>query len=238
MVARMPALTLAVLSLGLVAAQVIDVPQVPDTLEDSVRADLQITRACLVWRQETHNRDVADFRANCTKLSAACDQKFKELQATGADYEAQTNRLRARIEAAKTAPQMATGPQTVDARVTKVGVEALLQVGQLACSPATNFIRRGYEAIAKHDWQLALPLWQSALLQDKSNDALLRTVDLAQWMVDYQKQGGTAKTVQAARKDPARVPNPARFAPLDKLLLNKWLDQVTTYVENWLDQHR
>lgn len=83
-----------------------------------------------------------------------------------------------------------TDPMVVDARVSPYGADLLSQVPELERSPASDRIRKGFQAIMKvpRDWPVALAWWQEALQRDPSNIALMRSVDLAQWMVESKKR--------------------------------------------------
>ena len=80
-----------------------------------------------------------------------------------------------------------TDPSVVDARVPRDGAYLTNQVPELARSPAADRIAKGFQAVTKRDWPVALAWWQEALLRDPHNAALKRSVDLAQWMVDRRK---------------------------------------------------
>ena len=78
-------------------------------------------------------------------------------------------------------------PRVVDARVSRDGAYLTDQVPELKNSPAADHISKGFQAVVKHDWPVALAWWQGALKRDPNNAALKRSVDLAQWMVDKRK---------------------------------------------------
>lgn len=78
-------------------------------------------------------------------------------------------------------------PMVVDARVPRDGAYLTNQVPELKNSPAADRITKGFQAVIKRDWPVALAWWQDALKRDPNNAALKRSVDLAQWMVDKRK---------------------------------------------------
>lgn len=79
--------------------------------------------------------------------------------------------------------------RVVDARgVPQPGADLLAKVPELQKSPEAERIRKGYQALLNRDWQVALAWWQEALTLDPGNAALRRSVDLAKWMVDRQKE--------------------------------------------------
>lgn len=84
-------------------------------------------------------------------------------------------------------PASHTDTSVVDARVPMEGAYLTGQVPELKKSPAADRITKGFQAVIKHDWPLALAWFQDALNRDPGNAALKRSVDLAQWMVDRRK---------------------------------------------------
>ncbi len=88
---------------------------------------------------------------------------------------------------ARAQPIPHTDTSVVDARVPRDGAYLTNQVSELKNSPAADRIDKGFQAVIKHDWPVALAWWQDALNRDPNNIVLKRSVDLAQWMVDKRK---------------------------------------------------
>ncbi|MDI1301934.1 MAG: hypothetical protein PSX71_08520 [bacterium] len=81
------------------------------------------------------------------------------------------------------------GKTVVDTRgVPQAGADLLERVPELRNSPEAGRIRKGYQALLNRDWPVALAWWQDALKRDPANAALKRSVALAQWMVDREKE--------------------------------------------------
>lgn len=79
--------------------------------------------------------------------------------------------------------------RVVDARgAPQAGADLLAKVPELQKSPEAERIRKGYQALLNRDWQVTLAWWQEALSLDPGNAALKRSVELAKWMVDRQKE--------------------------------------------------
>lgn len=97
-------------------------------------------------------------------------------------------------------PAPHTDTSVVDARVPRDGAYLTAQVPDLQNSPATDRITKGFQAVIKHDWPVALAWFQDALNRDPNNAALKRSVDLAQWMVARRKAkaAGPATPLTAA----------------------------------------
>ena len=105
---------------------------------------------------------------------------------------------------------------------------------ELQNSPEADRIRKGYQALLSRDWLVTLSWWQDALKRDPNNAALKRSVDLAQWMVDRQKEVSPgpvglfgAANAAAKRGDfdralqllqQLKTANPAMTAPADRMI--------------------
>jgi len=77
----------------------------------------------------------------------------------------------------------------VDARVVQFGA-GLIQIGEIAASPAADRARKGLQAAANQDWPVALAWWREALQRDPGNAALKRSVELAEWTIAFRQQRG------------------------------------------------
>lgn len=125
--------------------------------------------------------------------------------------------------------------KVVDTRgVPQAGADLLAQVPELQNSPAADRIRKGHQALLNRDWPLALAWWQDALNRDPNNGALKRSVGLAKWMVDRQREVRPgpvmlfgAANAAAADSNFARAlellqqvktANPAMTGPADRLI--------------------
>lgn len=101
---------------------------------------------------------------------------------------ARSEKARAAVAAAsprRPTPAVNIDSSVVDTRgVPQDAADLIARVPQLAQSPAANAIRKGFQAVVTRDWKVALAWWQTALQRDPHNDALIRSIDLAQWMVD------------------------------------------------------
>jgi tetratricopeptide (TPR) repeat protein len=102
---------------------------------------------------------------------------------------AEKTKARMPVVAAPLRPAPSNDSKVVDARdVSKDAAALLATVPELRDSPEVERIRKGYQALLKRDWQMTLAWWRDALKRDPHNAALKRSVDLAQWMVDRQKE--------------------------------------------------
>ena len=88
---------------------------------------------------------------------------------------------------AKAAPH--TDTAVVDARNVPTGLPKSVEKA-IPNTPAGNRVRKGFQAIAAHDWNVALAWFQDALSQEPGSPGIQRLVDLAQFTL--QRQSGPA----------------------------------------------
>ena len=74
--------------------------------------------------------------------------------------------------------QPVTDPMVVDARHVPTGLPASLET-EIPNTPAGDRVRKGFQAIQDHDWNVARAWFQDALLRDPGNTGIARLVDLA-----------------------------------------------------------
>lgn len=150
---------------------------------------------------------------------------------------AKAEKAKARMPAvaAPSRPAPSNDNKVVDTRgAPKDGADLLAKVPELRNSPEAERIRKGYQALLNRDWPVTLAWWQEALKRDPNNAALKRSVGLAQWMADRQKEtrpGATtlfnAAGAAAKKGDNQRAlqllqqfkkSNPAMTAPADRMI--------------------
>lgn len=139
------------------------------------------------------------------------------------------------VVAAPLRPAPGNDSKVVDTRgVPKDAADLLAKVPELRNSPEAERIRKGYQALRNRDWPVALVWWQEALKRDPNNAALKRSVELAQWMADRQKETrpGAATLFNAAGAavkkgdnqqalqllQQLKNSNPAMTAPADRMI--------------------
>jgi len=156
-----------------------------------------------------------------------------------------------RMRIASTEP-VCTDPMVVCAAgMARDGAWLTDQVPELKSSPAADVISKGFQAVINHDWPVALAWWQTAQQRDPGNEALRRSVDLAQWMVDRRRAvtAGTAPEPplslairSAARNDyvgairqfeRAKRQHPASAAYLDDMIVIVRQRQAAADGEHW-----
>lgn len=101
-------------------------------------------------------------------------------------------------------------PMVVDARNVPTGLPKFVE-DNIPNTPAGNRVRKGYQAIKDHDWNVARAWFQDALNHDPGDDGIKR---LAEW-ADFMVRGGD-KPPQPARK--VNVPTPAEKAQIEAVM--------------------
>jgi hypothetical protein len=178
-------------------------PEIPLTLPDAIREPLIAKRATLALKRVGL---IADGEANtrqCTNIKKdsaqhqECLSKLSEFNAKVESLRGERDRLEDEIDAAIAAN---TDPMVVDARVAPMGANLLAQVPMLERSPAADRIRKGFQTLmtVPRDWPVVLAWWQEALQHDPNNAALIRSVDLAQWMVDSKKRAASRQSTSTS----------------------------------------
>lgn len=188
---------------SLADAAIPPMPEIPTALPDAVRQPLIAKRGPLADKKLALIAEAENNKKTCTNIvvGSAQHRSCLELQK---DFNARVETLRVEFE--KLAGEIVAAvdkytiknldPMVVDARVSPYGANLLSQVPELERSPAADRIRKGFQAVmtTPRDWPVALAWWQEALQRDPNNAALMRSVDLAQWMVDSKKRAQSASS--------------------------------------------
>lgn len=100
-----------------------------------------------------------------------------------------------------------TDTSVVDARNVPTGLPKSIEES-IPVTPAGDRVRKGFQAIAEHDWKVALAWFQDALNHEPGSPGIRRLVDLAQYTLQRQsehieKPTVAAMTVTKAKTDKA-----------------------------------
>jgi hypothetical protein len=234
-----------VLSVQSALAQEKPLPSVPLDLPAASREILNKVRASLVTRGTTYDAKGPAFLARCGEGKIPAGDNAKMTSCLGeqaalareiADIQIDEKNFTARVEPS-------ADPSVVDARGQMNGVYLTNQVAELRNSPEVGQINKGFDAVVNHQWDVALAWWKQALFRDPNNDALKRSVDLAQWMVDRKSahKAGLVSPLNAAMHtastgdwaaairqfEAAKVENPA-IAPLANHMIAALRDKQVT----------
>ena len=111
-------------------------------------------------------------------------------------------------------------PMVVDARNVPSGLPKSVD-DAIPHTPAGDRVRKGFQAIAKHDWKVALAWFQDALNHEPGSPGLGRLVDLAQYTLQRQRETatkppGAATTVTNGKTD--NILNAGMSQELDRSL--------------------
>ena len=84
-------------------------------------------------------------------------------------------------------------PKVVDTRKVPSGLPKSVEA-TIPHTPAGDRVRKGFQAIAGHDWKVALAWFQDALNKEPDDPGLQRLVDLAQFTLDHRSPEQTAQS--------------------------------------------
>jgi tetratricopeptide (TPR) repeat protein len=80
-----------------------------------------------------------------------------------------------------------TDPMVVDARCVPTGLPPEAEA-EIPDTPSGNRVRKAFEAVMDHDWNVALAWFQDALNHDPGNAGIERLIDLAQFTIGREKE--------------------------------------------------
>src|SRR6202035_5399185 len=86
----------------------------------------------------------------------------------------------------KTLPNVNTDTRVVDARNVPTGLPKSV-AAEIPDTPAGNRVRKGFEAIMAHDWNVAHAWFQDALNHDPGNAGIQRLIELADYTMKRAK---------------------------------------------------
>ncbi len=123
------------------------------------------------------------------------------LKGTGLRGSGTTTELRGANTVPKETPNQ--DPMVVDARHVPSGLPKSI-AAEIPETPAGDRVRKGFEAIMDHDWNVAHAWFQDALNHDPGNAGIQRLVDLADYSLKYNKRTQT----QARQGETAAMAKP------------------------------
>ena len=191
-------------------------PLVPANIAPKLADSLALVRADLDKRLTTYRKHKADYDKSCPENQQvdaatlqACNIKHAAIMPEATALGEEKGKFVSFIAKLNSqAPEPYTNTAVVDARGAPEGSDLIAQVPELAKSPEASRIIKGYQGVMHHDWPMALLWWKDALKGDPNNEALKRSVDLAQWMVDRKNR------VEPDLKDAVAEPIPPLSAAI------------------------
>jgi tetratricopeptide (TPR) repeat protein len=94
----------------------------------------------------------------------------------------------------------AADASVVDARDVPTGLPPLVEA-EIPRTPAGDRVRKGFQAIAQHDWPVALAWFQEAGNLEPDNAGLRRLIDLARDGVERTRAGKSTPSASNAKQD-------------------------------------
>ena len=126
--------------------------------------------------------------------------------------------------------QPVTDPMVVDARHVPTGLPASLET-EIPNTPAGDRVRKGFQAIQDHDWNVARAWFEDALLRDPGNAGIARLVDLASFTLKRESLPHLG-AASAAPQIGAAAPTPGV-----NTIESHLADLLTDFDRNYLPHH-
>jgi hypothetical protein len=160
----------------------------------SRRAALEQERAALHGQVEALNGSCTNVEVG-SAAEASCNTEKATLTSALNFHIQASNEFNTAAQAA-----MALDTSVVDARNVPSGLPKSVE-NQIPHTPAGDRVKKGFEAIADHDWQVAIAWFQDALNHDPGNAGIARLVDLAKFTYERHQRpaagAGSARQVTA-----------------------------------------
>jgi hypothetical protein len=203
-----------VLLLGLATpALAQDIPALtalPGAVEAS-NPDLAGQRAALMQERTALHAKIDSLNDHCGSVdkgsaaAASCMKEQAQLLAALKSHIQQSNDFNAVAQAAIIAsngPALLNDPSVVDARNVPTGLPKSVEA-EIPDTPAGNRVRKGFEAIMDHDWNVAHAWFQDALNHDPGNAGIQRLIDLAEYTMRREKQPPDEPVADSAQEKAA-----------------------------------
>lgn len=192
------------------AAYAVNIPPIPEMSSEAAvlhpelvqrRVALRLERDQLHDRTLSHNskcgrvEEGSAAEASCASqleaLSAAVDRHIQASTQFIEDYNAaeaariQDSGLRGAKSDNTQQPNL--DPMVVDARNVPTGLPKSVEA-EIPNTPAGNRVRKGFQAVMDHDWQVALAWFKDALNHEPDNAGIMRLIDLAEYTMQHRQQ--------------------------------------------------
>lgn len=134
---------------------------------------------------------------------------------------------------ATTTPQPDLDPMVVDARNVATGLPSSVET-EIPHTPAGNRVRKGFQAIMNHDWQVAQAWFKDALDHDPGNAGIMRLIDLSEYTLN-RKTHPRGTVADASPQDAARM---ATLEHLEDDRMDEELQRaLSDFNQNYLPKH-
>lgn len=167
-------------------------PEISTALPDAVRQPLITKRGPLAERKLSLIAEAEDNKKRCSNIVVGSEQHRTCLEMQK-DFNARVEVLRSEFEQLAEEINAAMrrhtirniDPMVVDARNVPTGLPKSVE-DEIPNTPAGNRVRKGFQAIMAHDWQVALAWFRDASNQEPGDAGLKRLVDLAQFTLQQE----------------------------------------------------
>ncbi len=201
-----------------------EIPEVPPTVAAS--------HADIVQQRETLLQERAALKTRAAMNKVEC-QAVKEKSAEEARCIESSSALSTDVDHHVQATQQFVtilDPMVVDARNVPSGLPKSVD-DNIPHTPAGNRVRKGFQAIMAHDWNVAHAWFQDALYHEPNDEGIKRLVDLAEYAMKGGKKPRPAKVIHVP------TPDEAEQIRLTKAVLDKIGDAMENQIIAGLQEY-
>lgn len=208
------------------------------------RPDLVTQRARLLGERQALHAKNDSYNAACSRVEEgsaqenSCRSAGSQLQAEIRLHLRQSADFNATVRAASVAdagPVAFGDPSVVDARHVPTGLPKSVEA-EIPDTPAGDRVRKGFQAIMGHDWNVAHAWFQDALNHDKGNAGIERLIELAEYSMKRAGQRVPALPQHVPLTDDTRADKAAMEA-LGHKLDEQMSEEVATAIRNFNQGH-
>lgn len=165
--------------------------------------DLVARRAALQEERDSLHDQVRSMNARCavveegSSAALACQADQAALRSELTAHIQKSNDFNSVVQTAITADPPLNDPMVVDARHVPSGLPKNVE-NEIPHTPAGDRVRKGFQAIADHDWKVAMAWFRDALNHEPGNPGIQRLIELAEYTIARQKPAAAAKVPEDA----------------------------------------
>jgi hypothetical protein len=207
--------------------------------------DLVAQRASLLnERQALHAKNVS-YNAACSAVEegsaqeTSCRSAGSQLQTEIKLHLRRSADFNAMVRAASVAdagPLPFGDASVVDAREVPTGLPKSVEA-EIPDTPAGSRVRKGFQAIMGHDWNVAHAWFQDALNHDKGNVGIERLVELAEYSMKHAGKRLPALPQHAPVTDTGRARDKSATEALGRQLDEQMSEEVATAIRDFNESH-
>lgn len=209
------------------------------------RPDLVARRAALLSERQALHAKKDSYNAACSAVEegsareASCRGAGAALRAEIKAHVRQSVDFNVTVKAAVVAgiapDPLAGDPSVVDARDVPTGLPKSVEA-EIPDTPAGNRLRKGFQAVAGHDWNVAHAWFQDALRLDPGNAGIMRLIDLAEYAMS-RRTPPRAAVVSPAPPSGLTEGDKATLDRLDRQMEEQYNEELSKTLHDFDQSH-